>query len=74
MDQCFEDVVLTEWTSVVAKQCPTKADHTKTKFNEFIRDYLKAVDGFPSIGNQLICWLCTTKKPALMPMHEFMRC
>ncbi len=23
--------------------------------------------------NVLICWLCTAKKPALMPMHEFMR-
>jgi hypothetical protein len=38
-----------------------------------IRDYLEAVARFPNIGNQLICWLCTAKKPALMPMHEFMQ-
>jgi hypothetical protein len=35
-------------------------------------DYLEAVAGFPNIGNQLICWLRMAKKPALMPMHEFM--
>jgi hypothetical protein len=34
--------------------------------------YLKAVAGFPHVGDQLICWLHTAKKPALMPMHEFM--
>jgi hypothetical protein len=45
----------------------------KANFNKCIRDYLKAVAGFPNIGVQLICWLCTAKKPALMPMHEFMR-
>ncbi len=70
--QCFQDVGLTEWTSVVAKRCPNDADWTKATFDECIRDYLKAVAGFPNIGDQLICWLCTAKKPALMPMHEFM--
>jgi hypothetical protein len=45
----------------------------KANFNKCISDYLEAVAGFPNIGNQLICWLCTAKKPALMPMHEFMR-
>ena len=45
----------------------------KANFDECIRDYLEAVAGFPNIGNQLICWLCMTKTPALMPMHEFMR-
>jgi hypothetical protein len=73
LGQCFQDVGLTEWTSVVARQCPDNADHTKASFNKCIRDYLEAVAGFPNIGNQLICWLCTAKKPALMPMHEFMR-
>ena len=34
--------------------------------------YLEAVAAFPNVGDQLICWLCTAKKPALMPMHEFM--
>jgi hypothetical protein len=45
----------------------------KSNFNECSRDYLEAVAGFPNIGNQLIFWLRTAKKPALMPMHKFMR-
>jgi hypothetical protein len=43
-------------------------------FNECIRDYLEVVARFPNIGDQLIRWLRTAKKPTLMPMHEFMRC
>ncbi len=73
MGQCFQDVGLTKWTSVIVKQCPNNADCTKANFDECIKDYLEAVAGFPNVGNQLICWLCTAKKPALMPMHEFMR-
>jgi hypothetical protein len=73
LGQCFQDVGLTEWTSVVKKQRPDDADWTKANFDKCIRDYLEAVAGFPNIGNQLICWLCTAKKPALMPMYEFMR-
>ncbi len=73
LGQCFQDVGLTEWTSVIAKQCPDNADHTRANFNKCIRDYLEAVAGFPNIGNQLIRWLCTAKKPALMPMHKFMQ-
>ncbi len=74
ISQCFQDVGLTEWTSIIAKRCPEDADHTKEKFDKCIRDYLEAIAGFLNIGNQLICWLCTAKKPALMPMHEFMCC
>jgi hypothetical protein len=44
----------------------------KANFDKCIRDYLKAVAGFPDISDQLIRWLCTAKKPALMPMHKFM--
>jgi hypothetical protein len=73
LGQCFQDVGLTEWTSVAAKRCPYDADHTKANFNECIRDFLEAIAGFPNIGDQLICWLCTAKKPAPMSMHEFMR-
>jgi hypothetical protein len=73
LGQSFQDVGLTEWTSIVAKQCPDNADHTKANFDECIRDHLEAVARFPNIGNQLIHWLCMAKKPALMPMHEFMR-
>ncbi len=68
MGKCFQGVGLTEWTSVIVKQCPNNVDRTKA--NSY---YLEAVAGFPNIGDQLICWLCTSKKPALMPMHEFMR-
>ncbi len=71
MDQCFQGVGLTKGTSVIAKQCPNDADRTKANFDKCIRNYLEAVAGFPNTGNQLIHWLHTTKKPALMPMHEF---
>ncbi len=73
LGQCFQDVGLIEWTSVIAKRCPNDADWTKANFNECIRDYLKAVARFPNIGDQLICWLCMAKKPALMQMHKFMQ-
>ncbi len=73
LGQCFWDVGLTEWTSVVAKQCPDDADRTKANFNKCIRDYLEAIAGFPNIGDQLIRWLCTATKSALMRMHEFMQ-
>ncbi len=73
LGQCFQDVGLTKWTSVVAKWCSNDADSTKANFDNCIRDYLEAIAGFPNIGNQLICWLRTAKKPALMPMHEYTR-
>jgi hypothetical protein len=73
LSQCFQDIGLIEWTSVIAKRCPNDADWTKATFDECIRDYLKAIAGFPNISDQLICWLCTAKKLALMPMHKFMR-
>jgi hypothetical protein len=55
LGQCFQDVGLTEWTSVVTEQCPNDADWTKANFDKCIRDYLKAVTEFPNIGDQLIC-------------------
>ncbi len=73
LGQCFQKVGLTEWTSVVEKWCPDDADCMKANFDKCIRDYLEAVAGFPNIGNQLICLLCTAKNPILMPMHEFMQ-
>jgi hypothetical protein len=71
MGQCFQGIGLTDWTSIIAKQCPNDADCTKANFDKCIRDYLEAIARFLNIGNQLICWLCTSKKPALMPMHKF---
>jgi hypothetical protein len=73
MGQCFQVVGLTKWTKVVGKQCPNKKHCTKENFVKCIRDYLEAVAGFPNIGNQLICWLFTAKKPAFMPMHKFIQ-
>ncbi len=73
MGQCFQGVGLTEWTSIIAKQFPNNADRMNSNFIECIRDYLEAVARFPNIGDQLICWLRTSKKPTLMPMHKFMR-
>jgi hypothetical protein len=72
MGQCFQDVGLTKWTSIVTKQYPIKADHTQMNFDKCIRDYLGVVAGFPNVGDQLIGWLHTAKKPALILMHEFM--
>jgi hypothetical protein len=54
MGQCFQVVGLIEWTSIIAKRCPNKMDHTKSKFDKCIRDYLEAVAGFLNVGNQLI--------------------
>jgi hypothetical protein len=73
MGQCFQDVGLTEWTSIIVKQCPNNADHTRANFDKCIKDYLKAVAGFPNLGNPLIHWLRMAKKPALMmQFHKFM--
>jgi hypothetical protein len=33
MGQCFQDVGLTKCTSIIAKQCPDNADHTKANFD-----------------------------------------
>ena len=72
MGQCFQDVGLTEWTSIITKRCPDDADCAKANFDKCIMDYLEAVAGIPHVGDQLICWLCTSKKPALVPIHKFM--
>ncbi len=37
LGQCFQDVGLTNWTSVVAKQCLDNADWTKANFDKCIR-------------------------------------
>jgi hypothetical protein len=72
MVQCFQDVGLTKWTSIIVKQCPN-TDCTNANFEKCIGGYLEAVAGFPDVSNQLIRWLCIAEKPALMPMHKFMR-
>jgi hypothetical protein len=71
MGQCFQGIDLTEWTSIIAKQCPNNADRTKANFEQCIWDYLEAVARFPNIGDKLIYWLRNSKKPALIPMHAF---
>ena len=42
-------------------------------FRECIQDYPEVLAGFCNVGDQLIHWLHTVKKPALMPVHDFMR-
>jgi hypothetical protein len=37
MGQCFQDIGLTKWTSIIAKQCPNDADCTKANFDECTR-------------------------------------
>jgi hypothetical protein len=49
------------------------ADCTKANFSKCIRDYLETIAGFPNIGDQMIHWLGTVKKPTLMLVHGFMR-
>jgi hypothetical protein len=49
MGQCFQDVGLTEWMSVVAKQCPTESDPTKANFDECIEITLRQVPGSPML-------------------------
>jgi hypothetical protein len=73
MGQCLQDIGLTEWTNVVAMQCPQKMERTKDNFDECIRYYLKAVAMFLNVRYQLIPSLCITKKPAFMLMHKFMQ-
>ncbi len=43
MGQCFQGVGLTEWMSIISKQCPNNADRARANFNECIRDYLEAI-------------------------------
>jgi hypothetical protein len=73
MGQCFQDIGLTKWTSIIAKRCPIDADCTKANFNKCIKDYIEAVASFPNVGDQLICCLHMAKKPTLKLMHKFMR-
>ncbi len=71
MGQCFQGIGLTKGNSIIAKLCPNNAFCMKANFNKCIRDYLEAVAGFLNKGDQLIRWLRTSMKPALMPMHKF---
>jgi hypothetical protein len=48
LGQCFQDIGLTKWTSVIVKQCPNDEDCTKANFDECIRDYLETVAGATS--------------------------
>ena len=72
LQQCLQEVALTEWRNIISTRCPTEEGKTYENFLECIRDYLEALAGFPNVGDQLIRWLRTVKKPALMPVHDFM--
>lgn len=73
MEQCFQDVALTEWTNIVTKRCPNNADQTKENFVECQCNYLEAIAGFPNLGDQIIRWFRTCRKPALLSLQEFNR-
>ena len=52
---------------------PDDASKTYKNFVDCQRDYLQALAGFLNIGDQLIRWFHTARKPALMLMHDYMR-
>ena len=61
LEQCLQEVALTEWRNIVSMRCPTEDSKTHENFLKCARDYLKALVGFPNMGDQLIYWLCTVK-------------
>ena len=72
LEQCFQEVSLTKWKNVVSTRCPDEDAKMFENLFECQRDYLEALAGFPNIGDQLIHWFRTARKPALMPMHDYM--
>ncbi len=64
LSQCFQDVGLTEWTSLIAKRCPDNADWTKDNFNKCIRDYLEAIAEFPTLATS---WFAGSVQPRNPP-------
>ena len=72
LEQCFQEVGLTEWKNVVSAHCSDEYAKMFKNLIECQRDYLEVLAGFPNIGEQLICWFHTTQKPAHMPTHDYM--
>ena len=55
-----------EWTNIVANHCPEASNQRK---DNFIQSWGHSS---PTIGDQLIHWLCNAIKPTQMPIHEYM--
>eukprot|EP00804_Cyclotella_cryptica_P011981 CCRYP_004461-RB/>CCRYP_004461-RB protein AED:0.46 eAED:0.46 QI:457/0.66/0.57/0.71/0.5/0.42/7/0/551 len=72
MEQCSKEVGLIESTNFVSTRCPEDESKMFENLVKCQQDYLKALVGFPNIGDWLIRWFCTAQKPALMPMHDCM--
>ena len=49
LEQCLQEVALTEWRNVASTRCPTKESKTYENFLECIRDYLEALAGFSNV-------------------------
>jgi hypothetical protein len=59
--------------NIVSACCPDDESKTFDNLVKCQQDYLEALVGFPNIGDQLIRWFHTARKPALMPMQDYMR-
>ena len=64
---------LTEGKNIASARCPGEDAKMFKNLVECQQDYLETLSGFPNIGDQLILWFRTAQKPALMPMHDYMR-
>jgi hypothetical protein len=60
LEQCFQEVSLTECKNVVSARFPDKDTKTFENLVECQQDYLEALVGFPNIDDQVICWFHTT--------------
>ena len=74
LKQCFQEAGLTKWKNFISSHCPDEDAKVFKSLVECQLHYLKALAGFPKIGDQLIHWFCTAQKRALMPMHAYMHC
>lgn len=70
MEQCSQEVGLTEWMNVVSAHCPDKESKMFENLVDCKQDYLEALAGFLNICNQLIHWFHTAQNLVLMPTHD----
>ena len=50
MEQCFQEVGLTEWLNVISTHCPGNESKTFDSLVKCQQDYLEALAGFPNIA------------------------
>lgn len=72
MELCLQHSALATWREVVTNRSAQNGFvKNAASFLECQRDYLEAIAEFPRIGDQLIRWFRSMKKPALMNLHDF---